>query len=1109
MKSLLIAAIVLCCASIPLFSQDINIQKADVETTYAVKQGRTKAVRDIISKPATPKDKRSFAKKDRMIPKNFVGRYPSREIKNNKTYSGVDPIRQSEVSPLHAAIPPLVNIDGLLAGGSPQDPSGDVGLNYYLQMINATRIGVFSKAGELISTFTGNSLWNQIGISSGGDPIVLFDQDAERWILTEFPTPFGQGSRQLLVAVSVTEDPLGSYDVYNFATVRFPDYPKYSVWNNAYAVTTNEEGPSVLHGYFINREELLNGDSIVSIQRVGLPGSNSTEAGFFVATPVDWTGKVQPIPDQGPMLVSLNDASWNSNQSEDQIEIFSLELNWRDPDSTRFVRQSVPVSPYDSYPCSESGFGFECVPQLDGGGLDAIPEVIMNQVHYRNFESHESMVMTFITDVTEGENFSGIRWLELRRTDSLNWQLYQEGTFSPDDGLERFMSTICMDGDGNIGLAYCTTSDTSYVGIRYTGRRSRDPLGVMTFPETLIAEGRNAVFSGARFGDYPHMTVDPVDDRTFWFTTEYANGGTSYTRIAAFVLARDTFDLAAKAVLNPESSSMLTASETIQFEVQNTGKDTVDEFSVGYILNGAEPVIDSVDFTLLPDSTYLHTFDQQVDLSAIGNYDLSLFSFFEKDRARFNDTLRVNILKTAFRDVVANSILGVESLICGDSVDVGIVIVNNGTDTLSSMKIELVLNDQVTDTIDWVGSIPPFEIDTFMTSILEIADGENSFSAILSEPNGLADQNASNDTIKVVLNSVENTVPIQFELTFDRFPNETSWVIESLQGDTIAQGEDYGIELGERTIFESLCLEADSCYIFRINDAFGDGFFAFGIAGGYSFLDESGTILANNLTPEFGRSEEIILCAQFTCNIQTTIDFAPDEGNGNGVIMATVTNGVSPFQYSIDGGITFQSENTFNNLSAGSYDLVITDFNDCSYNETIEIEACTGSLDYGVLYANGSDSTATVTILTTDIESINGYSLDGGSTFQESAVFDSIPTGNYNVVVNASNGCTYEDEVEVQLSTSTSAISLTEEVNIYPNPTEGQFIMELSNLTFNEVFVGISIFDLNGKLIQRSQLTRYNDSYKGMISLYQYPQGQYLIKVHHPEVEKLYRVSRL
>ncbi|NNE26369.1 MAG: hypothetical protein HKN09_05960, partial [Saprospiraceae bacterium] len=125
MKNLLITAVVLCSTPFLLSSQEIIFEDAVVETTYAVKQGRTPAVRDIIAKHPTPKEKRSLAKKDRIIPQNFKGRYPSKEIKNTKTYSGPDLLRQSENPSLNAAVQPLVNIDGLLAGGSPHDPSGD------------------------------------------------------------------------------------------------------------------------------------------------------------------------------------------------------------------------------------------------------------------------------------------------------------------------------------------------------------------------------------------------------------------------------------------------------------------------------------------------------------------------------------------------------------------------------------------------------------------------------------------------------------------------------------------------------------------------------------------------------------------------------------------------------------------------------------------------------------------------------------------------------------------------------------------------------------------------------------------------------------------------
>ena len=266
--------------------------------------------------------------------------------------------------------------------------------------------------------------------------------------------------------------------------------------------------------------------------------------------------------------------------------------------------------------------------------------------------------------------------------------------------------------------------------------------------------------------------------------------------------------------------------------------------------------------------------------------------------------------------------------------------------------------------------------------------------------------------------------------------------------------------------------------------------------------------MANNLDPDFGESEEVIFCARFTCNVEADIDIAPDNGNG-GVIIATATNGVSPFEYSIDGGVTFQASNIFNNLTAGNYEIIVMDFNQCTYSEMVEIEACTGTIDFEVNYPLGSDSTAWVYIITTDIDSVIGYSLDGGTTFQASNEFPNVPDGEYNAVVQAANGCVYTGSVIVIGSSSTIETNELQSVRVYPNPTEDEFMLEIANANFNEVFLGVKIYDINGRCVQRSQITRYNDLYKGMINLYNYPQGQYFIKIDHPEINKLYRINRL
>lgn len=271
----------------------VKSQKLDnviVSKSSAIKLGKTKPVRELIQVSSTNRDKKSRIKsKVTAAPENFFGRSGSKVALPELEHQGPDPIRQTRINPSRAAsVTPLVNMDGLNSTfGSPNDPSGDVGLDYYVQAINATDIAVYNKSdGSLVSEFAANTLWTSIGESSAGDPIILFDHEVERWVITEFTSP--GGTANLLFAISEDSDPLGSYDAYAFSPPNFPDYPKWAIWNDYYFVTTNESGPGSLHQYFFDRAAFLAGEETVTMQRV--------EITVYETLPL-----VRPHRDQSPL----------------------------------------------------------------------------------------------------------------------------------------------------------------------------------------------------------------------------------------------------------------------------------------------------------------------------------------------------------------------------------------------------------------------------------------------------------------------------------------------------------------------------------------------------------------------------------------------------------------------------------------------------------------------------------------------------------------------------------------------------------------------------------------------------------------------------------------
>ena len=417
-------------------------------------------------------------------------------------------------------------------GVNPPDPTGDVGLNYYIQSINGNSGSIFSiynkSNGSLV---TGPINMETLGsgncASGAGDPIVLFDDMAQRWMLSEFSS----SGNNLCVYISKTSDPVsGGWYAYAFASPTFPDYPKYGVGVDAYYVGTNESSPTV---YALNRTAMLSGAS-ANFVRLTVP--KLAGFGFQMLQPVDHDGTTaMPAGTPGYFLRHRDDEVHNSssnNSSQDFVELWQFNADFNNTSNSSFTKVSdIPVAEFDSSLCGLTSFS--CFPQSgSSSNMDPLREVVMFRAQYRNFGSYETIVGNFVTDVN-GSDRGGIRWFELRRSGAGAWGLHQEGTYSP-DSKNRWMGSIGMDKDGNIALAYSWGSSSDYPGLRYTGRLATDSNGTMSQPETVLVNGTSGVSSN-RWGDYSHLALDPVDGCTFWFTNEYGKSGGQWgTHISSF-----------------------------------------------------------------------------------------------------------------------------------------------------------------------------------------------------------------------------------------------------------------------------------------------------------------------------------------------------------------------------------------------------------------------------------------------------------------------------------------------------------------------------------------------------------------------------------------------
>lgn len=517
-------------------------------------------------KSARLADDRSMGPEKPAAPRQVPNRIDESRGESFVSRSRTDAVAQRQFG---ASLPePFVNFEGASDDDNeavvgfrivPPDTEGDVGPDHYVQFINNVAT-IYDKTGVIVlGPFKGNAFWAGLGgpceIQNDGDPLVRYDGQADRWVVSQFALPNGpnQGPFYQCFAVSTTSDPTGEYWQYEFKTSddRFTDYGKIGLWPDAYYMSFNmfptDGSESVGGAYAFDRAAMLAGAPAGMIAF-----DTGAQTGVL---PSDLDGPTPP-PAGSPnsfMTFDVNPA---------RLLQWRFHVDWATPaNSTLSGPTEIPVAEF-IYPVCDA-FRGQCIPQLDTAEkLETLGERLMYRLVYRNFGDHESLVVNHTVGTEDGT--AGLRWYEIRSPGNAP-AIYQQGTFAPDSSF-RWMGSMAMDGNGNMALGYSKSSSSTYPSIGVTGRLATDPLGTMGAETFLIAGGGSQEGSSGRWGDYSTMSIDPVDDCTFWYTQQYyaETGGFDFkTRVGAFRFPSCTNEAALEGTVtdgsNPVAGALITA----------------------------------------------------------------------------------------------------------------------------------------------------------------------------------------------------------------------------------------------------------------------------------------------------------------------------------------------------------------------------------------------------------------------------------------------------------------------------------------------------------------------------------------------------------------------
>ncbi|MEY3945488.1 MAG: hypothetical protein RJB03_194 [Bacteroidota bacterium] len=479
---------------------------------------------------------------------------------------------------------------------NPADPSIAVGPDHVIQMINgANGSALFTVTDKSGNVLIPSSYMDQLpgtSYNGGGDCICFYDQLTDRFVMAEFGDTSRTGIQMnsLIMAVSATNDPTGSWYVYEFYTGFFPDYPKFGNWHDAWYGVTRDftdqyQGNSI---WAFEKQAMINGANIVRVQRRRLSDPDNKYNSLVAVT---LGGKTPAASGTPGLFLYYNDDELTANPADrDSLSLLGFKVNFDNPGNS-FISSigKFSVEPFSSDYCTSRN----CAPSAGPQGYDVVSNRIMHKPMFRNFGSYQSIVANHTIDAN-GNGLSGIRWYELRNSNG--WYLNQQNTYAPQPILNcnatnerhRFIGAIMTNGVGQTLLAYNFSGKSENASLAFTGRSPNSPLNQMDQEEKNIKIGTGFGTDANRWGDYNDIAPDPSNDSLFWFTGMYGNTGNTWgTAIAVLKIGKGfDFDARLMGIGNPSPCVTNCQNQTNPtIRIRNNGNKSLSSLVIHSQLN--------------------------------------------------------------------------------------------------------------------------------------------------------------------------------------------------------------------------------------------------------------------------------------------------------------------------------------------------------------------------------------------------------------------------------------------------------------------------------------------------------------------------------------------